>query len=557
MSKVPGTPPPPKFGPNTISTASAFKSDRDNGKLPRNIDKHFKTSDVNRLPRQTYSYIEEDKPDEDEVKINVCLFKPAQNLLLLKQEYQATDPDVDYLLKEVMKRSRRQRELDKKLRENQKKLSKRYARLGGLATSSAGSDNDAYDHDSDRELISKRDLEKQKNLSSRVRRLSELNSESTKDLRDPPRADRKKRPDVDDEERPKRKNRVNDPEGYKERLLDDLIRLKRIEREKEARIDEQRREIRRQRKREIEKELRNCSSDADDYEERRYKPRSQSRHRDRGNSSGGDDNISKSSRSSGPDSKKSQLSLYLETTDSLYDDSGNLLANNSSVKFIGKTNAVFDPLKRRSSSMRKLISSTNNQQIAKNSIEPKPNLKEKDIIDILKAVEFEENKGNQSDEPAVKDPCEKVKYFYNGKEIEIDAAHFLDNKKAIVILDDKKDDSPRKESPKIPGLISALNGASRSKSLNEGTPAEPRIKTIRRPSNIDKENPNKTPIDLQYVPLYKSTPSPEAKKPDAEDEELKKLFVSRFDLLIGLKKLNLNACRLKGAKTSCPTTLFM
>ncbi len=381
---------------------------------------------------------------------------------------------MNYLLKEVNRRSQKQRQLDRQIKDNQKELSQKYAKLGGVSLDDE-TENDADDDDeeekprrnsrnsrkpTDRKSSSSKDRQRVRRLSEldaesmkssksdrssskdrskdrksssskdrqRVRRLSELDAESMKSSKSDLSSskdrskDRKSRDRSEDEESSsstKRKSSLKRPksrdkETVKQKLLDDIINLKKEEKAKQKEIDDQLKQI-------------------------------------RGTAS------SSSSRKSKESSEKG-IGLFLESSESLYDNSGNLLSENSSVKYIGKANGQFDPIKK-SGKNKSLFNPNDYDTDAESGAsskrisfkdtekEPKqPEIDERELMEILHAVECQEaeKNGGKSDNlksaskssVALCSPGEKTKYFYNGKEVYIDS-NILLNKKAIVIVNDE------------------------------------------------------------------------------------------------------------------------
>ena len=336
-----------------------------------------------------------------------------------------------------MRRSQKQKELDRKIKENQKLMSRRYAKLAVFEASLSSNDEHKK-----RDNVEATDRERKS--SRRVRRLSELDSESIKEI------NKDKNTDTEDDAED-HSNRSSLSRKYKldkantdlskARLLDDILKMKEIEKEKELRISEQKHEIKKQKRRlarEKERE-RMTSSEESDSKYSSFKKGNRSK--------------SKNGARDSKNSKKSVVSLYLETTDSLYDESGNLLANNSRVKFLGKANDEYDSL--RSEGRRKKSKSKDQGEGISDSLRNEDKRKrskskdreeeinavdEKELMQILHAVEIEEVKkklsssnSNKTGEQKTSSQLEEIKYFYNDKEVKFDVG-CLENKKAIVIL---------------------------------------------------------------------------------------------------------------------------
>jgi hypothetical protein len=327
------------------------------------------------------------------------------------------------LLKEVNRRSEKQKQLDRQIKDNQKELSQKYAKLGGVKLDD-DTDNDA---DNDGETESdvqpyRRNSRKSSDRNSskdkpKVRRLSELDAESIKSSKTDRSAsrdkskDRKSRDRSEDSRRSslkksKSKDKAEDKEAVKQKLLDDIIKLKEAEKTKQKEIEEQ---------------------------------------------------IKQLSKSGGKKSKEAEkgIGLFLESTDSLYDNSGNLLSENNTIKYIGKASGKLDSIEKPAKN--KSLFKPNDYETDTESVaSKKSNLKdtektavidERELMEILHAVEVQE--AEQKGKPAKpashsSSLCnEKTKYFYNGKEVYIDS-NILANKKAIVIVNDEiKDISER------------------------------------------------------------------------------------------------------------------
>lgn len=140
-------PPPPKTNTSPQSTNSQTR----NSRLPVIIDENFTETDVNRLPRQ--NTVEEFISAIDDVtKRNDLIMDRTKDDNLREERdletttiaaisQKANDPDIDYLLKEVERREKRQRELDYKIKLNERRLSEKYRKMArdDLSTKRAAS----------------------------------------------------------------------------------------------------------------------------------------------------------------------------------------------------------------------------------------------------------------------------------------------------------------------------------------------------------------------------------------------------------------------------------
>lgn len=142
-------PPPPKTNSSPQSTSSQTR----NSRLPVIIDENFTETDVNRLPRQ--NTVEEFISAIDDVtKRNDLIMDRTKDDFLREErasekttgttittQKAANDPDIDYLLKEVERREKRQRELDYKIKLNERRLSEKYRKMArdDLSTKRASS----------------------------------------------------------------------------------------------------------------------------------------------------------------------------------------------------------------------------------------------------------------------------------------------------------------------------------------------------------------------------------------------------------------------------------